>query len=790
MNTNNAVFTKLKEFVFEYKVVLLFLLITAGAFWAAGMSTVMFFSELFTRIGRNLFLVLALLIPVVAGLGLNFAVGIGAMSAQIALFLIILWGGQGLTGIMFVALLSIPIAVFLGYIVGKLFNKMKGAEMIGGMVANLFFGGFYNFLFLFVFGGVITITTPGLTTGTGVGVLNAIEMGTFGMRQALDNVHMFHLLQVAFWGLAALIVLVIISNAIRKIPITLKGPGGLLKSLVVLVILGIAYALNYIIEPFHEWLYVDRLRGLYGVWIVAFGAMLVPLVSFIRSKVGEKPPAFQKNTVKYLVIGILVFLLTLQPEIYNGLDRVRIPVFTYIIIAVLCIIITWFQNTRLGQNMRTIGHDRAVATAAGINVDRTRIIAMMISTVLAAFGHLIFMQNVGVMVTYGGHEFVALYAVAALLVGGASVAKASIKHAVIGVIIFHAFFILAPFAGMRLFGSALIGEYFRMVVANAVIAFALIMHGWKRISKKLKVPGKNLIRGSSFLMLAGSIAGIVVAASGLPMAAHWDAAIRMTVPWAMIFGLTLVFSLYRAFYSIMGILYCNDLRKSGRLSVLGGLGILVAFPEIFLAFAMYNGQAIGVMTLIILLITATLLPIVYFVGTRTNVKADPIAQPGNAALKISAGLANIRSKLSISAENRIRASSILMLAGCILAVIVSVGGLAMAGLWDATAPLVAPWWIVYALTLVFALYRAFYSIMGIIFRKDLRRAGMLSALGGMGLIMSIVDVYLAVVVFRAGAVGLFVFIAALLTTVVLPIVFYSGALSKQREFAERYDTLT
>ena len=119
---------KAREIVFENKVVMLFLVITAFAFWASEMSTVVFFSELFTRFGRNTFMVLALLIPVVAGLGLNFGIVIGAMSAQIAMFLIILWGGNGVTGIMSVALLATPIAVVLGFLLGILFNNIKGSD--------------------------------------------------------------------------------------------------------------------------------------------------------------------------------------------------------------------------------------------------------------------------------------------------------------------------------------------------------------------------------------------------------------------------------------------------------------------------------------------------------------------------------------------------------------------------------------------------------------------------------------------------------------------------------------
>ena len=75
---------------------------------------------------------LALIIPVLAGLGLNFGIVIGAMAAQIAIFFTTHWGFTGVSGFLLTALLSTPLAVFFGYLVGKLFNNMKGAEMIGG----------------------------------------------------------------------------------------------------------------------------------------------------------------------------------------------------------------------------------------------------------------------------------------------------------------------------------------------------------------------------------------------------------------------------------------------------------------------------------------------------------------------------------------------------------------------------------------------------------------------------------------------------------------------------------
>ena len=478
---------KARNALFENKVLLLFAGVALFAFFASGVSTVLFFSELFTRFGRNTFMVLSLLIPVVAGLGLNFGIVIGAMAAQISMFLVVLWGGQGVAGVALVALVATPIAIVLGFLIGKLFNKMKGSEMIGGMVTALFADGFYQFFFLFVMGGVITITNERLMTATGVGVLNAIDLDRDNnMRQALDNVSLLNILTVAFWLVLAFIIVLIIYNLVKKQPLKLRGRGGLIKPLIVFATLGLVYGLSFVIDPFLYFLYQDRVIGLTAVWLAALFTALYAIYRIVRVKLVEKSTESLSKPFSYIVIAAVIFLVTLVPDINNGLSRVRIPIFTYMIIVGLCFFINWFLKTRLGQNMRTVGHDRAVATTAGINVDRTRIIAMIMSTLLAAYGQIIMLQNFGVMQTYGAHSQVGLYAIAALLVGGATVSRASVKHAILGVILFHSLFILAPMAGNRLMGSALIGEYFRVFVANAVIAIALIMHAWKRVKSRRK----------------------------------------------------------------------------------------------------------------------------------------------------------------------------------------------------------------------------------------------------------------------------------------------------------------
>ena len=155
-----------------------------------------------------------------------------------------------------------------------------------------------------------------------------------------------------------------------------------------------------------------------------------------------------------------------------------------LIFAAACLFILWFRRTKLGQDMRAVGQDMEVARDAGINVERTRVISMVISTVFAGFGMIIYLQNVGNFPTYTAHTQIGMFSIAALLVGGASVEKASIKNVFLGVILFHTMFIVAPRTGTVITGDSMIGEYFRVFVSYAVITIALVMYEAKKRKAK------------------------------------------------------------------------------------------------------------------------------------------------------------------------------------------------------------------------------------------------------------------------------------------------------------------
>ncbi len=367
--------------------------------------------ELFGRLSRNAFIVLALIIPIVAGMGINFAITIGAMAAQIAALWVIEWGISGLTGFLVAMLMTMPIAAFFGYLIGKLMNKMKGQEMIGGLILGYFANGLYQLLFLFIFGNLIPLKAPGLVIKGSTGVANTIDLSTDrGFKYALDG-----LLRVSF-------------------------------STAVLVICG----------------------------IMAVGA----LVMFAMKKM-EKKKAFT-----YAGICVGAIAMVQLPVVKNLFSMVSVPMVTFFVVGLLCIFNNALMKTKIGQQFRAVGQNRTVANASGINVDRVRVIAIVISTVLAGWGQLIFVQNMGSFQTYGAHEQVGLYAGAAILVGGASIKKATNGQALLGCILFHLLFIVAPSAGKNLFGDAAIGEYFRVFISYGVIALALVMYAWGDYKKK------------------------------------------------------------------------------------------------------------------------------------------------------------------------------------------------------------------------------------------------------------------------------------------------------------------
>ena len=346
------------ELVRNNSVPLMFIIICAVCIPISGFSPGYLLNEIVTRLGRNAFLILSLLIPIMAGMGLNFGMTLGAIAGEIGLIFVADWQIWGIPGIILAMIISIPISILLGLFCGKMLNMAKGREMVTSYIISFFMNGLYQLVVLYMMGSIIPIIHSSIKLPRGYGVRNTVSL--LHMRQYLDNLLAIHI-------------------------------GG-----------------------------------------------------------------------------------------------VKIPVLTLIIIALLCLFIIWFRKTKLGQDMRAVGQDMDVAGDAGIKVERTRIIAIIMSTVFAGLGMVIYLQNMGNISTYSSHTQIGMFCIAALLVGGASVDRASIGNVFLGVILFHLMFIVAPKAGATITGDSMIGEYFRVFISYGVITVALIMYE----TKKRRAKGK------------------------------------------------------------------------------------------------------------------------------------------------------------------------------------------------------------------------------------------------------------------------------------------------------------
>ena len=342
----------LVRFLMKHPVPLIFLALCIGAVLASELPLEFVLNELMVRLSRNMFLVLSLIIPVLAGMGLNFALVIGAMAGQIGLIAIKIWDIGGLNGFLIAVLFSTPFAMLFGYLTGITLNKTKGREMITSIILGFFSNGVYQLVFLLCIGTLIPVFNPEIILKGGVGLKNALDLKL--VQYSLDRI------------------------------------------------------------------------------------------------------------VNFTVMGI------------------DIPVVTLLVIALLCWLTRFIVTTKLGQEFRALGQDLHIAQVAGINTDRIRLIAITISTVLAAWGQIIFLQNIGTLNTYNSHEQVGMFSIAALLIGGATVVKATIADALIGTALFHTLFIVSPQAGNNLFGDAQIGEFFRVFIAYGVIGMSLLLHAWHK----------------------------------------------------------------------------------------------------------------------------------------------------------------------------------------------------------------------------------------------------------------------------------------------------------------------
>lgn len=403
--------------------VLFFLLMAVFLAYTSGNSMNSLGSDLSTRFFRNILLIAALVLPIMSGVGLNFGITLGAMSAELALVIIMIFqiDNQPLSIVYWIIMTTI-ISVVCGKLLAALFNRTKGHEMIAGLLVGFFANGIYDLLLMVIFGDILQIDVNGLALKKGLPV-----KATIGLSDGLTSV-----MDKAF-------------------PVA----------------------------------YIFAVMAAAAVLILYFLADLL-----IKSRKPENKGQIRKIAAKdisgiILTILVLLFCLT-NTSVKKMLMSIDFPVVTALFSAVVCYGVYRLMQSKLGHDFISVRNDRKIAASVGINVDKCREHAIVLSTVIAGFGQVLYIQNLGTMNTYLMHSSVGTYAIAAILIGGATVKSASIKNVLIGNVLFQIIYGCAPNAAKILMGNSQLGEYFRVFLCYAIIAIAIVSNAMNEVKAAKK----------------------------------------------------------------------------------------------------------------------------------------------------------------------------------------------------------------------------------------------------------------------------------------------------------------
>ena len=155
-----------------------------------------------------------------------------------------------------------------------------------------------------------------------------------------------------------------------------------------------------------------------------------------------------------------------------NIGGVHIPIGMFLLFAFFAFLVWSFFKTKTGTAMTAVGSNPEYAKASGINISRVRFVSVILSTAIASVGIIVYQQSYGFIQLYQAPLAFTFQTVAALLIGGASINKATLPHVIIGTFLFQGIITLTPTVINGAFNID-ISEILRIIVTNGMILYAL-----------------------------------------------------------------------------------------------------------------------------------------------------------------------------------------------------------------------------------------------------------------------------------------------------------------------------
>lgn len=241
----------------------------------------------------------------------------------------------------------------------------------------------------------------------------------------------------------------------------------LLSSLVFCVLLGWIYGLI-----------LNRVRGREEIAGTFIGYSFIPLMNYFWTLA-----PFSNREMLYPIGGQgLRPRISLTNYFNHVLDNlgmmeingIEIPLGLLAFFTIICLFLCLFFRTKIGRATIAAGENESFARLSGINIAQTRLIAIIISTIIAGFGICVYAQSYGFIQLYDEPLSMAFPAIAAILIGGSTGKKTFIFEAVLGAYLLQSIYLLTvPIANAILVPE--LTEIIRTMITYGIILYALLV---------------------------------------------------------------------------------------------------------------------------------------------------------------------------------------------------------------------------------------------------------------------------------------------------------------------------
>ncbi len=354
-----------KRFIKENFITLIFVILTLISLITTNQDGIIIIENLINKVMGFALITVALIIPINAGMGFNFSVGVGAIATQFAIIIAVSLQLSGFIGILFTVILATILALTFGYITGLLLNNAKGHEMITSLFIGYTANGIYQYILLFLFGSKIPVKASELILSSGTGIRNTIDLKS-----------------TLFKSL----------NGMLEVPV------------------------------------------FFLLFVTSIGYLIFLVIKLRSDKSSISIPGILLSPLCLITSGIIMYTNWL-PYKTAHLKSLKLSVVSIIIILALILCYKFFIEDKISPaNIDT-------------NIERwsskkLRVTSITLSTILAAWGQLIFLHNLGILNTYGAHVSISLLGICALIIGGATLKRATVKHGIRGLVLIQAFLII------------------------------------------------------------------------------------------------------------------------------------------------------------------------------------------------------------------------------------------------------------------------------------------------------------------------------------------------------------